>query len=76
MPSVIPNMSGQTEVRFTWINANGLNSNLRGGTISDFLDEFTKSDYDCIMIQEPRCKIDKQSCGGYNWEYPCARRKR
>ena len=59
-------MSGRTEVKIIWINANGLNSNIRGRTISDFLDEFTKSEYDCIMIQEPRYKIDKQNCGGYD----------
>ena len=62
-------------MKIIWINVNGLNSNLRGRSIGDFLDEFMKSEYDCIMVQEPRYKIDKQNSGSCNWESLCKMKK-
>ena len=39
------------------------------------MDEFMRSEYDCIMVQEPRYKIDKQNSGSYNWESLCKMKK-
>ena len=64
-------MTGKIELNIAWINLNGINSSQVGRSFSNFLDEFEKSLYDGIMVQEPRYKLEKQNKQDFNWESLC-----
>jgi exonuclease III len=64
-------MKAKIELNIAWINLNGINSSQKGRTFSNFLDEFGKSTYDGIMVQEPRYKLEKQEKQDFNWESLC-----
>ena len=61
----------------TWVlslNINGGNSDKPPNTFTDLLDRFNKSQYQGLLIQEPRYSNDNKALN-YNWEKMAEMRK-